>query len=353
MFHLFSGICLYPDIHATRFDSSYIISKFEDYDDYKQEIIDHMKSALSTSEMIDSFVDHHGDNPTQWFQTLYSRSHEQCSVYADAHNYAVILCYWVKALFKNIDAKSAYILYKLSVDRWYIRNVADKYPKKIFDFLLIGRQTASDKFKYLDQKAFTEVYNSVPVDQQLVQFAQSIKQEVSTEYQIVNHLNGNDAFDDMLKYQIQNAITTHVIHCLHDLLATTYWHLYDDGDVLTEFKTKLQQSKAYDIIASDVFSNWRKQRSFTGTIQVLNAAIDQLTSLHVGLYWDDKEVQSAKRWIELLTDDTTTDQLVKALFDSEYEQFICYNDYLNTVNVLALYYLHNLDSKSAKKYLIE
>lgn len=354
MFHLFSGIIVYPDISAPRFDRSMIYSSFGDYSEYKTSLVDHIKQSSTTIEYAPTFSEKYNkDTYIDFFKSLYAINSDRPSVYADKQSYATIVAIALKAIFDNIDGPAGYVLYKLSCDQWYIRNIFDTYPRKVFPLLLVDRSIVRQQWKILTQSSFTKLFNTIEITDELRQWFRSINQQLSTEYQIVNHLLGNTAFDDTLKYQIQNAIYGHIVHCLHDLVATTVWNVYRDMSVTTNVITKLKSTESYATITSDIFTNWSKTSSFDNVIPTLQTAIDQLSKANSGIYWDDKEVDSAKLWIDLLSSDTTVDSLISALFDHQYEQFVVYNDYLNNINVLALNYLHDLyysDSEQAAKY---
>ena len=192
---------------------NYVISKFEDYkdDSFYNEVSRVFESYSKQKRYLEVYASVYEDivGPKKQYQTdaeffyalLQNAKSSDFILAVDAQAYAIIVCKYIKIFLTGITEKTAYTLYKASLDRIFFEFV---YAEKIrsHDFIV---KLYNEGIVQLSEKEFIQLYTETSITGNTIvldALRQEAKAYTSTEYKIASLLStGSNEFDvDIRKY---------------------------------------------------------------------------------------------------------------------------------------------------------
>ena len=227
---------------------NYVISKFEDYkdDSFYNEVSRVFESYSKQKRYLEVYASVYEDivGPKKQYQTdaeffyalLQNAKSSDFVLAVDAQAYATIICKYIKIFLTNITEKTAYTLYKASLDRIFFEFV---YAEKIqsHDFIV---KLYNNGIIQLSKEDFIQLYNDTAITGNAIvldTLRQEAKAYTSTEYKIASILSStSDEFnDDIIKY-FRKQIADYLLHLAIDLRLLYAYDKYvfnKENDVLS------------------------------------------------------------------------------------------------------------------------
>ena len=350
MFHLFAGLQVIPDISCGGFGKEFVISKFEDYElpDGVISIKALMPSRIQMfgSVYVETYEDLPYKNDVEFFSTLYDNDKSCVDVYADCKGYATIVCKFIKLIFPEKNAETAYLEYKLSLDKFYIDYVYNRNTSIQYTYYPI--KTIRDNFVRLNEKQFIELFNSTVItgsenDQKT--FRQKVSQELSTEYQIASLLLGDTRFERELDYQIKNTILRVLASSVQEVNPFVTYNIFTGlyqftNNVNQDIKACIDKLHIADLLNND--SMFAPTKTFD--YGQYNAAYERLATFLTECHdfgWDATDMEYARKCIKYLHEDyNIKDVIVDMLTEHDVKIFI-FSEVKN-INPLLLFHIFDL-----------
>lgn len=359
MFHLFAGVQLIPDLLSITCNREYVISKFEDYT-FNQDketinlIINQPYTIIQQVKTYDELVGQYKVFKTDvdFFEDIYRHANENTSVYADIDAYAIILCKMLKLTLPSISSELAYTLYKLSLDKFYVKYC---YTRDIIksSLWLVNPKDFIGQMKRLSKEEFIALFEKTGVTGDATSFLEKIKQETSTEYQIASLLLGSTEFDDNLQYQLKNVAVSHVFGMVQELQYLVLFNLYqfEGNDVLTDFHKAIANGEIADLLIDTELIKFQKVKDFSTIIDTCQRVVDYFKEHVNDLRWDGlakvtAEIYTNFQWLlDILKNDQSAKEILDVMLKTR-EQY--YGDLLysysskDNINMFLLFYVYQL-----------
>lgn len=359
MFHLFAGVQLIPDLMVITCNREYIFSKFEDYDfNYDKKTISNIihqpYTVIHESRSYYDSVGKGKDFKTDidFFNNVYTHANENTDVYADTESFAIILCKLLKIVLPGTAKDIAYTIYKLSLDKFYVRYcyTRDLVKSRLW---LINPKDLIKSFKRLSEEEFISIFESTDVTGDVNGFRQKIKQEVSTEYQIASLLLGNTDFDDNLQYQLKNVAVNHIFGMIQELQYLVLYNLYqfNGNSVKTPFKDAVINGEIANLLINEDLIEFNKVKDFSSIISVCQKVVNYFMDHVNDLRWDglvkvEAEIYTNFQWLlDILENNRSAKEIIEVMLKTR-QQY--YGDLLysysgkDNINMFLLFYVYDL-----------
>ena len=264
---------------------NYVISKFEDYkdDDFYNEVSRIFESYSKKKKYLEVYESSYENlvgsgkqyqSDAEFFYALLQNAKSSDFILAvDAQAYAIVVCKYIKIFLTDITEKTAYTLYKASLDRIFFEFV---YAEKIrsHDFIV---KLYNEGVAQLNKEEFIQLYNETTITGNAIvldALRQEAKAYTSTEYKIASLLSTrSNEFDDDIRKYFRKQIADYLLHLAIDLRLL---HAYDryvfnkENDVLDIVQSNpvydpLDRVKASttDSILESLFSNAKEYDALT------------------------------------------------------------------------------------------
>jgi hypothetical protein len=300
MFHLFAGVQVMPDVLAFILNREYVLSRFDDYQfDYDYSVIDgilnqpHVCIARASHylEMVGDGKQYNDD--LEFFQDIYAHAHEKPTIYADCQNYAIITAKLLKLLYRDMTSDLAYILYKLSIDKFIAKYCYLDQIAQGFKFIR-ENNLRKQGVKRLTKAQFVSLYNKTIFfgdDEKVKAFRNMIEQSIGTEFMIANSLLDNNKFDQTLLPLLQNVAADHVRSFCYEYSSheafNTLCHQYEK-----DYDIALKENQPFNLFVNPIISGDKKIKS-ADEMDAFAEAARQATvyyQQHISVYhWDLEE----------------------------------------------------------------
>lgn len=374
MLHLFAGIQLMPDILAVRGGRAYMISTF--VDDYEwQADKELLKAQFDSSDR--AIVNVNGYNELvgkkgvyktdlEFFEDVYNHAWERVGVYADVQNFAILTCKYLRLMLPNITRETAYLIYKLSLDKFYYKYV---YLQNIVSgFMLVNPADLKGKLKRLSEKDFLYLFDSTKLsgsEDDRNALREKLKGEGSTEYQIAAMFCGDSSYDDYLEYQLKNVVLSHIRGMIKELQTLVFPNVYclEGNSVKTDFEEALQKAELSDILTSTETILQEKVTDFETVKETVNKVVDYFAEHQDDLRWDGQNTREAETytnfaWLaNIINEKKTARDIINECLgtrDASYFGDLLYSySGRDNINLMLLFYIYNLYNKGDIEHLKE
>lgn len=374
MLHLFAGIQLMPDILAVRGGRAYMISTF--VDDYEwQADKELLKAQFDSSDR--AIVNVNGYNELvgkkgvyktdlEFFEDVYNHAWERVGVYADVQNFAILTCKYLRLMLPNITRDTAYLIYKLSLDKFYYKYV---YLQNIVSgFMLVNPADLKGKLKRLSEKDFLYLFDSTKLsgsEDDRNALREKLKGEGSTEYQIAAMFCGDSSYDDYLEYQLKNVVLSHIRGMIKELQTLVFPNVYclEGNTVKTEFEEALQKAELSDILTSTETILKEKVTDFETVKETVNKVVEYFAEHQDDLRWDGQNTKEAQTytnfaWLaDIINEKKTARDIINECLgtrDASYFGDLLYSySGRDNINLMLLFYVYDLYNKGDIEHLKE
>ena len=374
MLHLFAGIQLMPDILAVRGGRAYMISTF--VDDYEwQADKELLKAQFDSSDR--AIVNVNGYNELvgkkgvyktdlEFFEDVYNHAWERVGVYADVQNFAILTCKYLRLMLPNITRDTAYLIYKLSLDKFYYKYV---YLQNIVSgFMLVNPVDLKGKLKRLSEKDFLYLFDSTKLsgsEDDRNALREKLKGEGSTEYQIAAMFCGDSSYDDYLEYQLKNVVLSHIRGMIKELQTLVFPNVYclEGNTVKTDFEEALRKAELSDILTSTETILKEKVTDFETVKETVNKVVDYFAEHQDDLRWDGQNTKEAQTytnfaWLaDIINEKKTARDIINECLgtrDASYFGDLLYSySGRDNINLMLLFYIYDLYNKGDIKHLKE
>lgn len=374
MLHLFAGIQLMPDILAVRGGRAYMISTF--VDDYEwQADKELLKAQFDSSDR--AIVNVNGYNELvgkkgvyktdlEFFEDVYNHAWERVGVYADVQNFAILTCKYLRLMLPNITRDTAYLIYKLSLDKFYYKYV---YLQNIVSgFMLVNPVDLKGKLKRLSEKDFLYLFDSTKLsgsEDDRNALREKLKGEGSTEYQIAAMFCGDNSYDDYLEYQLKNVVLSHIRGMIKELQTLVFPNVYciEGNTVKMDFEEALQKAELSDILTSTETILKEKVTDFETVKDTVNKVVEYFGEHQDDLRWDGQNTKEAQTytnfaWLaDIINEKKTARDIINECLgtrDASYFGDLLYSySGRDNINLMLLFYIYDLYNKGDIKHLKE
>lgn len=374
MLHLFAGIQLMPDILAVRGGRAYMISTF--VDDYEwQADKELLKAQFDSSDR--AIVNVNGYNELvgkkgvyktdlEFFEDVYNHAWERVGVYADVQNFAILTCKYLRLMLPNITRDTAYLIYKLSLDKFYYKYV---YLQNIVSgFMLVNPADLKGKLKRLSEKDFLYLFDSTKLsgsEDDRNALREKLKGEGSTEYQIAAMFCGDNSYDDYLEYQLKNVVLSHIRGMIKELQTLVFPNVYciEGNTVKTDFEEALKKAELSEILTSTETILQEKVTDFETVKDTVNKVVEYFAEHQDDLRWDGQNTKEAQTytnfaWLaDIINEKKTARDIINECLgtrDASYFGDLLYSySGRDNINLMLLFYVYDLYNKGDIKHLKE
>ena len=374
MLHLFAGIQLMPDILAVRGGRAYMISTF--VDDYEwQADKELLKAQFDSSDR--AIVNVNGYNELvgkkgvyktdlEFFEDVYNHAWERVGVYADVQNFAILTCKYLRLMLPNITRDTAYLIYKLSLDKFYYKYV---YLQNIVSgFMLVNPVDLKGKLKRLSEKDFLYLFDSTKLsgsEDDRNALREKLKGEGSTEYQIAAMFCGDNSYDDYLEYQLKNVVLSHIRGMIKELQTLVFPNVYciEGNTVKMDFEEALKKAELSDILTSTEIILKEKVTDFETVKETVNKVVDYFAEHQDDLRWDGQNTKEAQTytnfaWLaDIINEKKTARDIINECLgtrDASYFGDLLYSySGRDNINLMLLFYVYDLYNKGDIEHLKE
>lgn len=374
MLHLFAGIQLMPDILAVRGGRAYMISTF--VDDYEwQADKELLKAQFDSSDR--AIVNVNGYNELvgkkgvyktdlEFFEDVYNHAWERVGVYADVQNFAILTCKYLRLMLPNITRDTAYLIYKLSLDKFYYKYV---YLQNIVSgFMLVNPADLKGKLKRLSEKDFLYLFDSTKLsgsEDDRNALREKLKGEGSTEYQIAAMFCGDNSYDDYLEYQLKNVVLSHIRGMIKELQTLVFPNVYciEGNTVKTDFEEALKKAELSDILTSTETILKEKVSDFETVKETVNKVVEYFAEHQDDLRWDGQNTKEAQTytnfaWLaDIINEKKTARDIINECLgtrDASYFGDLLYSySGRDNINLMLLFYVYDLYNKGDIEHLKE
>lgn len=374
MLHLFAGIQLMPDILAVRGGRAYMISTF--VDDYEwQADKELLKAQFDSSDR--AIVNVNGYNELvgkkgvyktdlEFFEDVYNHAWERVGVYADVQNFAILTCKYLRLMLPNITRDTAYLIYKLSLDKFYYKYV---YLQNIVSgFMLVNPVDLKGKLKRLSEKDFLYLFDSTKLsgsEDDRNALREKLKGEGSTEYQIAAMFCGDNSYDDYLEYQLKNVVLSHIRGMIKELQTLVFPNVYciEGNTVKMDFEEALQKAELSDILTSTETILKEKVTDFETVKDTVNKVVEYFGEHQDDLRWDGQNTKEAQTytnfaWLaDIINEKKTARDIINECLgtrDASYFGDLLYSySGRDNINLMLLFYIYDLYNKGDIEHLKE
>lgn len=374
MLHLFAGIQLMPDILAVRGGRAYMISTF--VDDYEwQADKELLKAQFDSSDR--AIVNVNGYNELvgkkgvyktdlEFFEDVYNHAWERVGVYADVQNFAILTCKYLRLMLPNITRDTAYLIYKLSLDKFYYKYV---YLQNIVSgFMLVNPVDLKGKLKRLSEKDFLYLFDSTKLsgsEDDRNALREKLKGEGSTEYQIAAMFCGDSSYDDYLEYQLKNVVLSHIRGMIKELQTLVFPNVYciEGNTVKKDFEEALQKAELSDILTSTETILKEKVTDFETVRETVNKVVEYFAEHQDDLRWDGQNTKEAQTytnfaWLaDIINEKKTARDIINECLgtrDASYFGDLLYSySGRDNINLMLLFYVYDLYNKGDIEHLKE
>lgn len=374
MLHLFAGIQLMPDILAVRGGRAYMISTF--VDDYEwQADKELLKAQFDSSDRAIVNVNGYNDlvgkkgvykTDLEFFEDVYNHAWERVGVYADVQNFAILTCKYLRLMLPNITRDTAYLIYKLSLDKFYYKYV---YLQNIVSgFMLVNPADLKGKLKRLSEKDFLYLFDSTKLsgsEDDRNALREKLKGEGSTEYQIAAMFCGDNSYDDYLEYQLKNVVLSHIRGMIKELQTLVFPNVYclEGNTVKTDFEEALQKAELSDILTSTETILQEKVTDFETVKETVNKVVAYFGEHQDDLRWDGQNTKEAETytnfaWLaDIINEKKTARDIINECLgtrDASYFGDLLYSySGRDNINLMLLFYIYDLYNKGDIEHLKE
>lgn len=374
MLHLFAGIQLMPDILAVRGGRAYMISTF--VDDYEwQADKELLKAQFDSSDR--AIVNVNGYNELvgkkgvyktdlEFFEDVYNHAWERVGVYADVQNFAILTCKYLRLMLPNITRDTAYLIYKLSLDKFYYKYV---YLQNIVSgFMLVNPVDLKGKLKRLSEKDFLYLFDSTKLsgsEDDRNALREKLKGEGSTEYQIAAMFCGDNSYDDYLEYQLKNVVLSHIRGMIKELQTLVFPNVYclEGNTVKMDFEEALRKAELSDILTSTETILKEKVSDFETVKETVNKVVEYFAEHQDDLRWDGQNTKEAQTytnfaWLaDIINEKKTARDIINECLgtrDASYFGDLLYSySGRDNINLMLLFYIYDLYNKGDIEHLKE
>lgn len=374
MLHLFAGIQLMPDILAVRGGRAYMISTF--VDDYEwQADKELLKAQFDSSDR--AIVNVNGYNELvgkkgvyktdlEFFEDVYNHAWERVGVYADVQNFAILTCKYLRLMLPNITRDTAYLIYKLSLDKFYYKYV---YLQNIVSgFMLVNPVDLKGKLKRVSEKDFLYLFDSTKLsgsEDDRNALREKLKGEGSTEYQIAAMFCGDNSYDDYLEYQLKNVVLSHIRGMIKELQTLVFPNVYciEGNTVKTDFEEALRKAELSDILTSTETILKEKVTDFETVKETVNKVVDYFAEHQDDLRWDGQNTKEAQTytnfaWLaDIINEKKTARDIINECLgtrDASYFGDLLYSySGRDNINLMLLFYIYDLYNMGDIEHLKE
>lgn len=374
MLHLFAGIQLMPDILAVRGGRAYMISTF--VDDYEwQADKELLKAQFDSSDR--AIVNVNGYNELvgkkgvyktdlEFFEDVYNHAWERVGVYADVQNFAILTCKYLRLMLPNITRDTAYLIYKLSLDKFYYKYV---YLQNIVSgFMLVNPVDLKGKLKRLSEKDFLYLFDSTKLsgsEDDRNALREKLKGEGSTEYQIAAMFCGDNSYDDYLEYQLKNVVLSHIRGMIKELQTLVFPNVYclKGNTVKMDFEEALKKTELSDILTSTETILKEKVTDFETVKETVNKVVEYFGEHQDDLRWDGQNTKEAQTytnfaWLaDIINEKKSARDIINECLgtrDASYFGDLLYSySGRDNINLMLLFYIYDLYNKGDIEHLKE
>lgn len=374
MLHLFAGIQLMPDILAVRGGRAYMISTF--VDDYEwQADKELLKAQFDSSDR--AIVNVNGYNELvgkkgvyktdlEFFEDVYNHAWERVGVYADVQNFAILTCKYLRLMLPNITRDTAYLIYKLSLDKFYYKYV---YLQNIVSgFMLVNPVDLKGKLKRLSEKDFLYLFDSTKLsgsEDDRNALREKLKGEGSTEYQIAAMFCGDNSYDDYLEYQLKNVVLSHIRGMIKELQTLVFPNVYclEGNTVKMDFEEALKKAELSDILTSTETILKEKVTDFETVKETVNKVVEYFGEHQDDLRWDGQNTKEAQTytnfaWLaDIINEKKSARDIINECLgtrDASYFGDLLYSySGRDNINLMLLFYIYDLYNKGDIEHLKE
>lgn len=374
MLHLFAGIQLMPDILAVRGGRAYMISTF--VDDYEwQADKELLKTQFDSSDR--AIVNVNGYNELvgkkgvyktdlEFFEDVYNHAWERVGVYADVQNFAILTCKYLRLMLPNITRDTAYLIYKLSLDKFYYKYV---YLQNIVSgFMLVNPVDLKGKLKRLSEKDFLYLFDSTKLsgsEDARNALREKLKGEGSTEYQIAAMFCGDNSYDDYLEYQLKNVVLSHIRGMIKELQTLVFPNVYclEGNTVKMDFEEALKKAELSDILTSTETILKEKVTDFETVKETVNKVVEYFGEHQDDLRWDGQNTKEAQTytnfaWLaDIINEKKSARDIINECLgtrDASYFGDLLYSySGRDNINLMLLFYIYDLYNKGDIEHLKE
>ena len=374
MLHLFAGIQLMPDILAVRGGRAYMISTFVDDYDWQadKELLkaqfDSSDRAIVNVNGYNELVGKKGVYKTdlEFFEDVYNHAWERVGVYADVQNFAILTCKYLRLMLPNITRDTAYLIYKLSLDKFYYKYV---YLQNIVSgFMLVNPVDLKGKLKRLSEKDFLYLFDSTKLsgsEDDRNALREKLKGEGSTEYQIAAMFCGDNSYDDYLEYQLKNVVLSHIRGMIKELQTLVFPNVYclEGNTVKTDFEEALRKAELSDILTSTETILKEKVTDFETVKDTVNKVVEYFGEHQDDLRWDGQNTKEAQTytnfaWLaDIINEKKTARDIINECLgtrDASYFGDLLYSySGRDNINLMLLFYIYDLYNKGDIEHLKE
>lgn len=374
MLHLFAGIQLMPDILAVRGGRAYMISTF--VDDYEwQADKELLKAQFDSSDRAIVNVDGYNElvgkkgvykTDLEFFEDVYNHAWERVGVYADVQNFAILTCKYLRLMLPNITRDTAYLIYKLSLDKFYYKYV---YLQNIVSgFMLVNPVDLKGKLKRLSEKDFLYLFDSTKLsgsEDDRNALREKLKGEGSTEYQIAAMFCGDNSYDDYLEYQLKNVVLSHIRGMIKELQTLVFPNVYclEGNTVKMDFEEALKKAELSDILTSTETILKEKVTDFETVKETVNKVVEYFGEHQDDLRWDGQNTKEAQTytnfaWLaDIINEKKSARDIINECLgtrDASYFGDLLYSySGRDNINLMLLFYIYDLYNKGDIEHLKE
>lgn len=374
MLHLFAGIQLMPDILAVRGGRAYMISTF--VDDYEwQADKELLKAQFDSSDRAIVNVNGYNDlvgkkgvykTDLEFFEDVYNHAWERVGVYADVQNFAILTCKYLRLMLPNITRDTAYLIYKLSLDKFYYKYV---YLQNIVSgFMLVNPADLKGKLKRLSEKDFLYLFDSTKLsgsEDDRNALREKLKGEGSTEYQIAAMFCGDNSYDDYLEYQLKNVVLSHIRGMIKELQTLVFPNVYclEGNTVKMDFEEALKKAELSDILTSTETILKEKVTDFETVKETVNKVVEYFGEHQDDLRWDGQNTKEAQTytnfaWLaDIINEKKSARDIINECLgtrDASYFGDLLYSySGRDNINLMLLFYIYDLYNKGDIEHLKE
>lgn len=214
MFHIFDNILLAPDFYIAGGIKNNIIAltKFDDYD--FSELSDVIQLFTSDgyfeiySSSYDSIV---GDgkrfsDDQHFFEYILKNRTKKYGIFADKNTYSILVAKTLKLIFPKITSQHAWMIYKLSLDYFYIFFHYLRYQTE--SVKLIDNSISYSDVAKLSKDQFIALFEKTTFTGDRTWLVENFQPYISTEYKLANFLIGHSVDEDGLKKTLREFLSS-------------------------------------------------------------------------------------------------------------------------------------------------
>lgn len=377
MLHLFAGISLLPDILSVIGGRSYLVTQFSDYEwNADKELL---KAQFQSEDRAIAYVETYSDmvgkgkqfaNDVEFFEDVYEHAWGRPHVFADMTSYALIACKYIKLMLPRASRETAYRIYKLSLDKFYIKYV---YLQNLTSgFMLVDPVNLMNNLKRLNKNDFLFLFDKTKVtggETERTRLRNKLRGEGSTEYQIATTLLGDDQYNDYLTYQFKNVILRHIRGMIKEIQGVLLPNIYnvEGNSIDTDLYEAIQKADLSDVILSTDVVLAEKTKDFTTVVPIVDRVVAYFSEHRDDLRWDGQNVKEAEtytnfQWLaDMLRENVTAKDIINECLGTREASY--YGDLLYTysgrdqINLMMLFYIYSLytsgNTEELKEFTME